>query len=118
MMSSPFLSGLGFLLLGLVMGVLFYRELLKWIQRNRLHTGACYICSTGGFVHPCSRCRKQIAMCHDYYLRLTGNPDLYALADRPKTWHLCTECATPEEKEFFEKRGKVYAVEVLPNRTV
>ncbi len=97
----------GVLLLGIFVGILFYRELLNWSHRGgELRFLPCAICSTQGLVHACVRCRKDVAMCHAYYLRLRGDPDPRAITGMPKCWHICTECATPEEKAFLEGKGK------------
>lgn len=101
---------LGTLLLGVLLGLLAYREILNWVRRTtryEIRQGSCTICSATGFVSPCSRCKKAVAMCHSYFLRLTGDPDPTRITGRPTSWVLCTECSSGEEKRFLEAKGKV-----------
>ena len=90
-------AGLGFLLLGFILGLLFYRWLQRVSHHMQYRDSLCGDCEKEGFVSRCIRCARYVGHCHSITTLLPYETDGSNFNPRPSR-HICTRCLTPEEK--------------------
>lgn len=103
-MSQPvFLTSLGLVLLGFVLGIVVYPRFLGWARKylDEFRGGNCAHCGLETFVTPCKRCGKHVAFCHYYGVLGTDVPNRESPRKR-RSSHICTECLSPDERKALE----------------
>lgn len=102
-MPMPLISVLGFLMLGFLMGIIVYPQVLYWAKKHidAYRGGKCAYCGRETFVTPCDRCKTEVAFCHYYRILGTDVPGEGNLRGRRGS-SVCTRCLTPEEERFLE----------------
>ncbi len=98
-----FLTSLGFVLVGFVLGIAVYPRFLSWAKRylDEFRDGKCAYCGLETYVTPCKRCGKCVAFCHYYGVLGTDTPN----RERPRkrrSSQICVECLTAEERKALE----------------
>lgn len=91
----------GALLLGIVLGVVMFRGLLRWGSKFMANRTPCSTCQEVGFQFTCERCKKSVGMCHAYHILLTDSVDPAKIRARPAR-DLCTLCVTEDERRLLE----------------
>lgn len=93
-------AALGFLVLGIVVGVL----LVRWaFHRNQQLFGSrpCAICGTESYVTRCKPCGKMVAMCHYYGILYPDDPKPRLVGKR-RSVHVCTACISQALRDSLE----------------
>jgi len=92
----------GFFLMGMLFGMLGFRELIRFVQERHFTPAPCGLCAATVYLVSCDRCQTKIGMCHCYVVMGTDDSSVVKLHRRRKS-HLCVRCLTPAEKEFLEE---------------
>jgi ferredoxin len=91
----------GFLVLGLILGILLVRWVGRLSHRNLVGQGKCALCGQHGFIVRCKACGKGVAMCHYYGILYPDTPDFKLMVKRRST-HVCTACISGPAREAVE----------------
>jgi hypothetical protein len=96
------MTALGFLVLGMFIGFLAFREISNLAHQSRSGPGQCWYCGTKAYCVKCARCKRQTAMCHYYGVLATDDPAPRLLRTR-RGAQVCMTCLTDEEKKILEQ---------------
>lgn len=93
---------LGIFLLGILAGILIFRELIRWASQFRAGNGPCDLCQTIAYLVVCRRCGRSVAMCCYIQVHGTDDPGPHHFRKR-RGISVCVRCLLPDEKELLER---------------
>jgi hypothetical protein len=102
MFLSLSLTVMGFFIVGVIFGFYAYRELARYAARSRHEQGVCASCGEKAYVTECDRCGLTFAMCHNYSILGTDDPNPAKLKKR-RSAVVCVVCLSARERETIER---------------